>query len=350
MVVTQTPESVMPRLDPVVMDIDDQRVVRALQVAPRASFARLGSVLGLPERTVARRYRALRRDGFLRIFATVNPKVAGQHPWMVRVRCRPDSAEALAAALARRDDVRWLSLAAAGSELVFSMRSLSAEQRETLLTRRLPRTAHVLDIDAAVVLHIFIGDRSDDWDGLSGCVTAEEAAALTAISELPAARDVSAPVRLEPTDRAIIAALARDGRASYAELAAAAGITEGRITRRLATLLATNTVFIDMDLALRRFGYTAAAHVYLRVTPSVLHETGKTLAALPEVCFAAATSGPHNLVATVLCHDLAELYTFTTSRIGALDGVQTCEISPVLRNVKQAGGLADEDGRLLDPA
>lgn len=350
MVVAQTPEPVTVDLGPVAMDRDDQRVVRALQVAPRASFARIGAVLGLPERTVARRYRALRRDGLLRIFGTVNPKAAGQHPWMVRVRCRPDSAEPLATALARRDDVRWLSLAAAGSELVFSMRSLSAEQRETLLTRRLPRTAHVLDIDAAVVLHVFIGDRSDDWDGLTGCVTVEEAAALATLTELPAARDVSAPVRLEPTDQAIVAALARDGRASYAELAAAAGISEGRVTRRLATLLATNTVFIDMDLALRRFGYTAAAHVYLRVTPALLHETGQTLAALPETCFAAAISGPHNLVATVLCHDLAELYSFTTSRIGALAGVQTCEISPVLRNVKQAGGLADEDGRLLDPA
>src|ERR1700722_1624199 len=139
------------------METDDLRLIRALQLAPRASFARLAGALGIHERTAARRYRRLRRDGILRIFGMVNPMAVGQQFWQVRVRCRPDTSESLAAALAARDDIAWVGVTAAGSEVSFSVRSLSADRRDLLLTRSLPRAAQVLDIDASVVLHIFLG-------------------------------------------------------------------------------------------------------------------------------------------------------------------------------------------------
>ncbi|MBL7519779.1 Lrp/AsnC family transcriptional regulator [Frankia sp. CNm7] len=346
MTATAPRKSVTAPAGDVVTDPVDLRVIRALQLAPRVPFARIAAVLGLPERTVARRYQALHRDGILRIFGAVNPFRTGEHPWTVRVHCRPDSAEALATALARRDDIVWVALAAAGSEVVFSIRSPSAEQRDTLLTRRLPRASHVLDVEASVLLHSFVGQRSDDWGGLAHHLTADETARLRA-DALPTATEAAEPVPLEPVDHAIIAALARDGRASYAELAAA-GISEGRVTRRLAALLASGTVLIDMDLAMDALGFAAKAHLHMRVSPARLHETGQALAELPEVAFAAALSGPHNLVAAVVCRDLADLYTFTTRRVGQLEGVQTMEVSPIFRAVKQAGARTDE-GRLLDP-
>jgi DNA-binding Lrp family transcriptional regulator len=45
------------------MEIDDLRLTRALQLAPRASFARLADAVGIHERTPSRRYRRLRREG-----------------------------------------------------------------------------------------------------------------------------------------------------------------------------------------------------------------------------------------------------------------------------------------------
>jgi len=341
-------ESDTTRAKGVVTDPDDLRIIRALQLAPRASFARLAAVLGLPERTVARRYGALRRDGILQIFGLVNPATAGEHSWGVRVRCRPDSAEALATALAQRDDIAWVVLSAGGSEVTFSIRSLSAEQRETLLTRRLPRATHVLSVEAWVLLHHFLGRHSDDWGGLAGVLDAAETAELHATAMPLADGEPAGPVPLEPADEAIAAVLARDGRASYAELAAAAGISEGRVTRRLAMLLRSGTIHLDMDVAGAALGFTAKAHLYMQVSPARLHETGQALAALPEVCFAGARSGQHNLIATIVCRDLADLYAFTTRGVGALDGVQTLEISPVFRTIKQAGALTDR-GRLVDP-
>ncbi|WP_018503115.1 Lrp/AsnC family transcriptional regulator [Parafrankia discariae] len=341
-------ESDTTRARHVVTDPDDLRIIRALQLAPRAPFARIAAVLCLPERTVARRYGALRRDGILRIFGILNPATTGEHPWSVRVHCRPDSAEALAAALARRDDIAWVVLSAGGSEVTFAIRSLSAEQRDTLLTRRLPRAAHVLSVEASVLLHYFVGQRSDDWGALAGYLGTDETAALRVAAVPSAAAPAPRPVPLEPADEAIAAVLARDGRASYAELAAAAGMSEGRVTRRLGALLQSGTMHLDMDLAMTRLGYNAKAHLYMGVSPARLHETGQALADLPEVAFAAARSGRHNLVASVVCRDLADLYAFTTRRVGQLDGIQTLEISPVFRTVKQSGAWTD-DGRLVEP-
>ncbi|MEK8168801.1 AsnC family protein [Streptomyces sp. M19] len=52
---------------------DDVRIIRALQIAPRASFAAIATALGLTEGAVNRRYRRLRADGVIRVAGVVNP-------------------------------------------------------------------------------------------------------------------------------------------------------------------------------------------------------------------------------------------------------------------------------------
>ncbi|WSV44532.1 Lrp/AsnC family transcriptional regulator [Streptomyces decoyicus] len=57
---------------------DDVRIIRALQIAPRASFASIAVALGLTEGAVNRRYRRLRADGVIRVAGVVNPGALGQ--------------------------------------------------------------------------------------------------------------------------------------------------------------------------------------------------------------------------------------------------------------------------------
>ena len=184
----------------------------------------------------------------------------------------------------------------------------------------------------------------------SDLLTEQQTAALRADAPAPDPVDPHRPIRLDADDRAILAALAQDGRAGPSQLARAAGISEGRATRRLAALLRCGAVVIDVDVAGPAFGYNAKAALYLRVTPARLPEIGQALAAIPEVGFAAATSGPYNLIAAALCRDLTELYELTSGRIGTLSGVQSMEISPLSRAVKQAGALVGDQNRLESPA
>jgi DNA-binding Lrp family transcriptional regulator len=328
------------------LDRADRGIVRALQLAPRAPFSGIGAVLGLSEQTVARRYRRLCRDGILRVVAVQN--ALAQSSWLVRVQCRPDGTASIADALARRDDVSWVWLAAGGSEVVCSVRSRSLEERDELLLRRLPRTAPVLGIAASATLHLFVGERATDWSVFSDELTAGQERRILALggdlAEPAAAAGSSSP---EPADGPLLAVLRRNGRATVAELAAAADVSEGRAARRLSALLSARAIHLEVDLSAQLLGYPAGATLWMTVSPARLHAVGCALAEFPEVAFAAAITGRSNLTASVRCRDLEHLYQFTTEGIGSLPDVQALEVSPVLRIVKQEGAL-NQGGRLTD--
>jgi DNA-binding Lrp family transcriptional regulator len=77
----------------------------------------------------------------------------------------------------------------------------------------------------------------------------------------------------------------------------------------------------------------------MTVKPSTLTSVAGALAGHPEVQFVAVTTGPSNLVATVVCRDRRDLFRYLTERIGALDAVNTLETAPVIRTVKRAGAM-----------
>lgn len=329
---------------------EDVRIIRALQVAPRASFASIAAATGLTESAVGRRYRRLRADGIIRVAGIVDSGALGQSKWLVRLRCRPGSVAAIADALARREDVSWVALCAAGSEITCAVRSRTREQRDELLGRRLPRTAAVLDINASAMLRQFVGGRGHYWTALTGTLTEREEAMLGGdgmpFKEIPiVARE---PVVLEPEDEKLLELLAADGRASLVDLAAASGLTPGRAARRLDALLERRVVHIDVEIASDALGYRSRANLWLRMHPSALKSAGRALAKEPEIAFAAALSGPHNLHAVANCRDLDELFEFTSDRLGSLPGLESMEVSPLLKHVKQAGTLLAGD-RLVDP-
>jgi DNA-binding Lrp family transcriptional regulator len=330
--------------DSVAIDRLDQQLVRALQLGPRAAFSAIAAELGVSEQTVARRYRRLRRGGVLRVIGMVDPRALGQQDWVLRVRCRPDGASQLGLALARREDVAWVTISAAGSEVVCALHARSQAERDDLLVERLPQTTAVLGIAAAVVLHRFAGGGASEWVGLRDALSPTQVKRLSA---RPAAA-VGEPASLEPADHVLLDLLARDGRTSYALLARASGMSEGRVIRRLEALQSSGALYFGVDLAAGTLGYPTSAYLWLSVAPAQLQATGIALAEHPEVPFAAAISGPANLVASVTCRSLADLYAYVTSKLGALAGVQSLEISPVLRRIKQAGALVEGD-RLAPP-
>ncbi|MBB4688115.1 Lrp/AsnC family transcriptional regulator [Amycolatopsis jiangsuensis] len=329
---------------------EDVRIIRALQIAPRASFASIANVLGVAEGAVSRRYRRLRADGVMRVAGIPDSGALGQSRWMVRLRCRPGSVAAIADALAKRDDVSWVALGAAGSEITCAVRSWTEEQREDLLGHRLPRTAAVLDINASAMLRQFLGGRGHYWAALRGTLTTEQEARLgtegNPFSEAPVvARE---PADLTAADKKLLDVLAADGRAGLVELAAAADLTPGRASRRLHTLLERRVVHIDVEISAAALGYHARAILWLRVHPSAVKSVGRALAEEPEIAFVAAVSGPYNIHAVAHCHDLDELFEFTSDRIGSLSGLQSMEVSPILKHVKQAGTLLS-GARLVAP-
>ena len=74
-----------------------------------------------------------------------------------------------------------------------------------------------------------------------------------------------------------------------------------------------------------------------------LHPVCLALSRHDQAPFVAAVTGRANVVVSVTCRSLDDLYGYVTEQVGAIDGVQALEVSPVLRRLKQAGTLMDGD-------
>ncbi|MFF7467793.1 AsnC family transcriptional regulator [Streptomyces sp. NPDC008092] len=332
------------------MDRTDRRIVQCLLRDGRASFRRIAEVAEVSEQTVARRYRALVADGTVRVRGLPRHALPGDQTWFVRVRCRPDATDALADALAAREDTSYVSVTSGGSEIVCQAHTGLRRQHGSVL-QRLPRTAKVLGFDACAVMHMYLGSGSK-WLAFDDPLTDGQAALLDASGRqlratvgeaVQEVRDAGMP---DGQDDALLAELARDGRAGVVELARACGWSKSRVSARLEELLAAGALRIAVDLAYPRFGFHSPAYLWLTVAPGGLSATGEILSAHPETTFAAAVTGSANLLVTVTCRTMDDLYSYVTTKVGALDAVRQVDVVPVLRRVKQAGTRL-HDGRLV---
>src|ERR1700742_2577842 len=143
-------------MESIAVDDLDRQLVQCLGVDGRAPFSAIAEVLGVSDQTVARRYRRLRSAGLIRVVGLRYAKYTGGVNWFLRLRCVPGSGEAIAAALARRDDTAWVQLLSGDTEVLCALRTDGTGSHESLL-RRLPRSERIVAVTAFSRLHIFTG-------------------------------------------------------------------------------------------------------------------------------------------------------------------------------------------------
>jgi DNA-binding Lrp family transcriptional regulator len=319
----------------------DRQIVQCLQRDGRTPFRRIAEALGVSEQTVARRYRALHNDGALRVRTQLGDGVTGTQRWFVRVQCRPDAADALADAIAGREDVSWVSTTSGGSEIVCVAFTDPGATRGSVLAR-LPRTSQVLSFTAFAVLHMHVSSDTK-WLAFDNALSPEQLAVLRQGKPGAGVRP-STTIRAE--DAPLLAELGRDGRVGVVALARATGWPQSRVSARLDELLSSGALHVAVDLAPRLFGFHASAYLWLTVTPGELDATGRALSLHPETTVSAAVTGAANLLVTVTCRTTEELYLYVTGKIGALPAVHQVEIVPVLHQLKQSGTRV-HNGRLV---
>jgi DNA-binding Lrp family transcriptional regulator len=148
-----------------------------------------------------------------------------------------------------------------------------------------------------------------------------------------------APLALLAEDEPLLKELARDGRASTAALAAAIHWHESTVRRRIDELRRSGLLYFELDIDNRVLGLNEHALLWLSVEPARLEEAGNALAAHPEIPFAAATTGPTNLVASAVFRDTRHLYEYLTGELAALPGVSSVQTAPVIATFKRTGSV-----------
>jgi DNA-binding Lrp family transcriptional regulator len=305
----------------------DRLIAHALHVNGRAPFSRIATALDVSDQTVARRYARMRASDAFRVVGLIDPYRSGGVPWLVRLRCSPSAATPLAEALARRNDTAWIRLTSGGTEIVCEAKSQAGD---AALLQQLPRTPRIEQISAQCLLHMYFGGATSPIAKVGG-LSAQQVQALRP----PTAQADPAPVT--DGDAPLLVALARDGRTELTQLAKNTGWSAATVGRRINELLGGGTLYFDIEFDARLFPmFAVQTLLWLSVEPAALAAAGQMLSADPQIAFAAATTGPTNLHATVSCTDMQATYRYLTERAASLPGLNSIESAPILRQIKRA--------------
>ncbi|WP_218021077.1 AsnC family protein [Nocardia crassostreae] len=223
---------------------DDLALIHALQLRPRASWTELGAALGVDPVTAARRWQRLNGRGAAWVGTSPGPRlldlICGAY---LDIACEAWQAAAVAAELARHPHMLTLERVAGEHHIwaTVGAADLAAMSRYTLDI--LPAVAHVTDVRAHLITHMFT--EGGDWR-IDALAPDQRTLLRTPPARPPAARDRA---RVTDLDRDLLTALAPDGRTSYADLAAALGAGAAAVKRRMEELTRLGLLRFRCDFA-----------------------------------------------------------------------------------------------------
>ncbi|GAA1963502.1 Lrp/AsnC family transcriptional regulator [Kitasatospora viridis] len=148
---------------------------------------------------------------------------------------------------------------------------------------------------------------------------------------------------LDPLDHAILRTLHRDPRAPFAQIAAATGVHERTIARRLERMTATGEVRFTASLLSEHLGEGSTVELAVRCAPGRLHETALALARRPDTRSVEVATGSLDAYAELTVPSPEHLLAVVDGSIGRLDGVLGVHSSVVLRLLLTASDWAPYD-------
>lgn len=293
------------------MDETDEAIVELLEVDGRLTHREIARTVGLSRSSAAARVQRLLSSGQVVIRGAVHPAVLGRGALAHVSVVVHGPAAPIAATVADRDDVPFLSLTSGSYALVAEVRASSARGIDTAVSqlRALP--------------------------GVSGVDT---------LSYVEVMRDVIGPVgdvetSVDTTDRALLVELQNDGRASYVDLAATVGLSAAGARRRVVRLLEARVVRIGAVVRHSGQDRQSAMGFGLRLAGDG-DDVVSALTAMPAVIFVARTLGRFDVLVTIRAFSAGQLVELLDT-VRALPGVRALESWAHLEVVKEsyASGL-----------
>jgi DNA-binding Lrp family transcriptional regulator len=138
---------------------------------------------------------------------------------------------------------------------------------------------------------------------------------------------------LDAVDLELLAALARDPRATVVALAEKLGLSRNTVQARMAKLDRTG-VFLSYERAISAsaLGFPIEAFINVMVRQAELPQITAEVLRIPEVVQAHGLSGQVDLLVRVACRDTQHLFD-TDARILAIEGVERTETSLAMGEV-----------------
>jgi DNA-binding Lrp family transcriptional regulator len=295
------------------MDQFDEAIVELLEVDGRLTHREIARKVGLSRSAVAARVQRLITSGPVVIRGVVHPAVLGRGALAHVGLTVRGAAAPVAASIARRDDVPFLSLTSGQHGLVVEVRAATAREIDRAICE-LRALDDVVGVDTLTYVEVI--------------------------------RDVVGPVGdvntdVDDVDLALLRALQDDGRASYVDLAAVVGLSPAGARRRVVRLVGAQVVRIGAVVRHSGQDRQSAMGVGIRLSGDH-HEVVAAVAAMPAVIFVARTLGRFDVLATVRAFSAGQLVELLDA-VRSLPGVNVVESWAHLQVVKEsyASGFGD---------
>ncbi len=318
----------------------DLALLNSLQIDPRASWTRVGSVLNISPDAAARRWERLARSGAAWVTPHPGPHFGTAHCFaFVAVRCEPGRKTEVADTLAGDPHAVSVEITSGGADLFLTVATTDLNAFGRYLLGRVDRLPGVTATESSLVSQMF--GEGGQWR--LGVLDGDQGTTLRS----PRLPDVASHQRpLTELEQQLFLSLCHDGRTSHERLAALAGTSPATVRRRLHGLFSgAGVVALRCDVASTHVGFPVTASLRAHVPPRQLQQAGHTLAQVPQVRMCAAVTGEHNLVISAWLRAVGDVQQLEAEIAHRLPHVVLTDRTITLRMVKRMGRLLDDRGR-----
>lgn len=295
------------------LDPLDRRIVVALQIDGRASWTEIAELCDTSITTVARRGQHLLSEGTVRVAVVPNINHAGPADlFILRIGCAPGMQIQVCMELARREDLRFLSLVTGSCDIIAELNALKEGSLYTQLVDEIEAIDGVQQCETDLVIHTY--KVANDWS--RQLLTGE---AHESVAEEPHECDAT---HFDETDRKLLALMKDDGRSSFRGVADALGMNESTIRRRFETLRGNGCVSVATLVPAAALGFESEILLRIAVDPPLLDSVARKLSRHRGVRYVAATLNGSALMCELILPTTRDVFGFTTGILGRLEGVQ----------------------------
>jgi len=323
-----------------VIDELDRRLLNALQMLPRASWRELSAIAGATDVTLQRRWARLKKERIAWMTASCRTGHIFAH---VQFACELRSIDELTAALSRDPRVLTVHISAGDYAVLATIAVSSLGVLTDFVGAGARRLPGVLSVRCHVQTTTYLDGSGWDLAALPDTVRKRVLA-----QSLPPAPHTQEP--LDEREYAIYRALFFDGRASATHLAKVAGVGVNRAREILASLLEQRRIRVRCEVARPLLGMPVAVNLHASCATDLRQHARAIRDAVPELALIVRTAGHRDLHVYLWMPALADMLEVERRLLASTPGLRIGERIVILRTVKLAGHLRDEDGRLaLDP-
>jgi Lrp/AsnC family transcriptional regulator for asnA, asnC and gidA len=300
----------------------DRRIIAALKREGRHSYASLAKELHIHAATIARRVEKMLVGEVIDIKAVLNPFKLGYNAHaFIALDIDLTKVDRVAARLVNNHNISLVVTTFGRYAMLLLADFPTWEMLQDYITRELPRIEGINKADAfPVIENKKLYNPLFKNDGTGG------------------------PASIDETDKTIIEELEKNGRASYAELAAKLGVSLATVSRRVARLQAENIIRISAIRNPVRLGYLANAYIVLRADLSKVDAICAALAVHHEVHMIMTLMSGFEILAGIHLQNPERLYRFIVKEIAGIDGVTGNETFICAEIRKRSYPLFDFDG------